>query len=65
VPLTGVADAGEATETLSGVVELLLEQRQRARDRRDFPAADALRVRLEELGIEVEDTAAGSRWRLK
>ncbi len=63
--LTGGADAGGATETLSGVVELLLEQRQRARDRRDFPAADALRVRLEELGIEVEDTPAGSRWRLK
>ncbi len=63
VPLNGTGfDAGEAFE---GVVEMLLELRQRARDRRDFAESDALRRRLEELGIEVEDTPEGSRWRLQ
>lgn len=48
---------------LAGVTELLLEQRLAARVRRDYSSADALRERLAELGISVEDTAAGSRWR--
>jgi cysteinyl-tRNA synthetase len=48
---------------MAGVTELLLEQRQEARRRRDFGSADAIRDRLAELGIAVEDTAAGARWR--
>ncbi len=64
VPLASAAESGEARRALDGVVALLLEERQRARARRDFAAADRLRDRLAELGIVVEDGPDGSRWRL-
>ena len=69
--LTGVlgVPAGEgvavtSADTLGGLIDLLLEERQRARDRRDFARSDALRDRLSELGVSIEDTAEGSRWKL-
>lgn len=49
---------------LEGLIELLLEQREAARQRRDFESADTLRARLAELGVVVEDTPAGAKWRL-
>jgi cysteinyl-tRNA synthetase len=55
VDLTAVVDA------LAGVA---LEQRQQARARKDYAAADAIRDRLAAAGIVVEDTAAGPRWTL-
>lgn len=57
-----VADA--QSDALSGVVQILLDERQKARERRDFEASDRLRDRLAELGIAVEDGAEGSSWRL-
>ena len=51
-------------EMLDGLVQLLIAQRQEARLRRDFKTADELRNRLAELGIVLEDTAEGSRWKL-
>jgi cysteinyl-tRNA synthetase len=41
----------------------LLEARQEARRRRDFAAADAARARLLGLGVVLEDTPGGTRWR--
>jgi cysteinyl-tRNA synthetase len=38
--------------------------RARARADRDFAAADALRDELRELGIEMEDTPQGARWKI-
>ena len=64
VTLTGSAGAGPAEVALAGVIDLLLEQRQLARDRRDFAESDRLRQRLEALGVQVEDGPEGSRWRL-
>jgi cysteinyl-tRNA synthetase len=46
------------------LIDLLLELRQRARDARDFAAADLIRARLGQLGIRVEDRSGGSRWHL-
>lgn len=60
---TGDERVGASGELLDGVVTLLLHERQRARDRRDFAHADALRDRLAEFGVTVEDTAEGSRWK--
>ena len=48
---------------LGDVVEVVLDQRQLARKRRDFTAADAIRERLSDLGVIVEDTPDGARWR--
>ncbi|HUD39356.1 MAG TPA: cysteine--tRNA ligase [Streptosporangiaceae bacterium] len=60
--------ADSATSDLTSVVDALvsvaLEQRQAARVRRDFVAADAIRDQLTAAGIVVEDTKEGTRWEL-
>ena len=57
------ATSGSAQAT-DGLVALALEQRQAARARKDFAAADAIRDRLTTLGVSVEDTPDGPRWEL-
>ena len=44
-------------------VEALIAEREVARLERDWARADALRDRLAELGIVLEDTPAGPRWK--
>ncbi len=60
--------AGGGGDRLAGVtdglVRLALEQRQAARARKDYAAADAVRDRLTALGVQVEDTPQGPRWEL-
>ena len=55
----------EEEDRLSPEEEALFEERQDARKRRDFAAADGARQRLEALGITLEDTPKGTRWRRK
>ena len=57
------SDHGLAAAT-EGLVALALEQRQAARARKDFAAADAIRDQLTTLGVSVEDTPHGPRWEL-
>ena len=45
------------------LLELVIELRSQARARRDFATADAIRDRLREMGIALEDTSQGVRWR--
>jgi cysteinyl-tRNA synthetase len=52
------------TRATDGLVALALEQRQAARARKDFAAADAIRDQLTALGVVVEDTPQGPRWEL-
>ncbi|MGY1621228.1 cysteine--tRNA ligase [Geodermatophilus sp. SYSU D00965] len=52
------------TEVTGGLVSLALEQRQAARARKDYAAADAIRDQLAALGVQVEDTPQGPRWEL-
>jgi cysteinyl-tRNA synthetase len=60
--------AGAGRGDLHGVVDALvgvaLDQRQAARSRKDFQAADAIRDQLKQAGILVEDTPHGPRWTL-
>jgi cysteinyl-tRNA synthetase len=60
------ADAGDRklADATDGLVSLALEQRQAARARKDYAAADAIRERLTALGVQVEDTPQGPRWEL-
>jgi cysteinyl-tRNA synthetase len=41
----------------------LIEKRNAARAAKDFAAADALRDKLAEAGIQIEDGPAGTTWR--
>ncbi|MGY0232676.1 cysteine--tRNA ligase [Longispora urticae] len=49
---------------VDSLVALALEQRNAARARKDFQAADAVRDQLKRAGIIVEDTPNGPRWTL-
>ncbi|MDK2784474.1 MAG: cysteinyl-tRNA synthetase [Bacillota bacterium] len=62
--LTGIQASGrENAELVDGLLALVVELRQEARKRRDFAAADRVRDRLAELGVILEDTPQGTRWR--
>ena len=47
---------------MDGLIKLALEQREAARLRKDFAAADAIRDQIASLGVIVEDTSNGPRW---
>jgi cysteinyl-tRNA synthetase len=55
----------ELREVVDALVKVALEQRQAARERRDYTTADAIRDRLHAAGVLIEDTAEGPRWKLK
>ena len=64
VPLQQLAaefGAGDG-DVPEAVLAALLERRRVARQQRDWAVADAIRARLEDLGIMVEDSADGTRW---
>jgi cysteinyl-tRNA synthetase len=64
--LQALGFAGPSGGPDDGEIERLLAERQAARKRRDFAAADRLRRELEERGIILEDTKDGSvRWKRK
>ena len=56
---------GEVSADLRAEVEALLEQRAAARAAKDWPEADRIRDRLNELDVVVMDGPQGATWRLK
>ncbi|HHW19308.1 MAG TPA: cysteine--tRNA ligase [Firmicutes bacterium] len=48
---------------VEGVIKLLTEIREKSRKEKDYRTADAIRERLSSLGILLEDTPAGTKWR--
>ena len=46
------------------ILNALLDRRESARRKREWDVADAIRDQLQEIGVEVEDTATGPRWKL-
>jgi cysteinyl-tRNA synthetase len=63
-PDWATAAAADLTPVLDALVRVALEQREAARARKDYAAADAIRDRLTAAGVVVEDTAEGPRWSL-
>jgi cysteinyl-tRNA synthetase len=68
-PLSAQWSAAGRDGDLRGVVDALvavaLSQRQAARERKDYRAADIIRDDLRAAGVLIEDTPAGPRWELK
>ena len=58
---SGSADRAAVT-ALEALVRSVLTEREQARARKDWAAADAARDRLRQAGVEIEDTPAGARW---
>jgi cysteinyl-tRNA synthetase len=52
-------------EVVDALVKASLAERQAARDRKDYAAADAIRNHLQAAGVIIEDTPEGPRWELK
>lgn len=61
--LGNAAAKEDDTDLLDGLIELVNTQRQEARLRRDFATSDAIRDRLAALGLVLEDTPDGVRWK--
>lgn len=52
-------------EALDSEIEELIAKRTEARKQRDFKTADEIRDKLTEMGIILEDTSAGVKWKRK
>ena len=60
------ADGAVQTDAdlVDGLVQMLIGVREEARQTRDWGRADAIRDRLLEIGVSLEDGPQGTRWRL-
>jgi cysteinyl-tRNA synthetase len=56
---------GVDSALLDGLMEILLKLRQQYREEKNWAQADALRERLSDMGIVVEDRPEGPTWRLE
>ncbi|PKM79668.1 MAG: cysteine--tRNA ligase [Firmicutes bacterium HGW-Firmicutes-14] len=57
--------AAEDSGLVDKLMELVIEVRREARSRKDWAAADTIRDRLKDIGIILEDTPQGVRWKQK
>ena len=60
----GSSQGGAAMETLDRLIQHDLDERAQARAAKDWPRADALRDKLTQAGVVVEDSPSGARWHL-
>ncbi len=49
---------------IRSLITLLLDVRSHLRSRKEYDLADEIRARLRELGIEIQDTPKGTKWRM-
>jgi len=54
---------GGKEEALDDEIEAMIAERQAARKAKDFKTADAIRDKLSEMGIVLEDTPQGVKWK--
>ena len=59
------SDAAPEAPRSNAFVDLLVETRSQLRAERNWKQADAIRDRLEELGVVMEDSSAGTQWRFR
>ncbi|MBR3942595.1 MAG: cysteine--tRNA ligase, partial [Clostridia bacterium] len=53
----------QKTDLLDADIEALIEERQNARKEKNFARADEIRNQLTEMGIILEDTKEGVKWK--
>jgi len=64
--ILGLADENPSDNSnlVNELMNLLLELRQEARDRKDWATSDRIRERLLKMGIEVKDSKDGPTWKI-
>jgi len=61
-----VGDRGiDQESSVKGLMDFVVDLRQEMRDRKDWEIADEIRDRLQELGLSIEDTPEGPKWRAR
>ena len=60
-----VAESGKGQEVVSGLMDMVLEERARAKATKDWATSDAIRDHLKALGITVKDTKDGAEWTIE
>jgi cysteinyl-tRNA synthetase len=55
--------SGDSSGLAEGLIELIIGVRQEARKKKDWGTADRIRDGLKKLGIVLEDTPQGVRWK--
>jgi cysteinyl-tRNA synthetase len=59
----GILETGK--KDISTQVERLIQEREEARKRKDFRKSDEIRAKLAGMGVVLEDTAEGVRWKVR
>jgi cysteinyl-tRNA synthetase len=60
----GSGSSAAAMSALDGLVQSLIEQRNFARDNKDFETSDRIRDQLKAVGVVLEDSAGSTHWSL-
>ena len=60
----GSGSSSSAMSALDGLVQSLIEQRNLARDSKDFETSDRIRDQLKAVGVTLEDSAGSTHWSL-
>ena len=63
--LSMMEPAGEERNDAHPFIDLLVQTRERLRAERNFQLGDSIRTQLDELGVSLEDTPDGTKWRFK
>ena len=61
----GLADAALPDSDVDEELILLIRERERAREEKNFARADEIRALLDAAGLIIEDTPSGTRWSKK
>ncbi|MBI3241809.1 MAG: cysteine--tRNA ligase [Chloroflexi bacterium] len=64
IPEAASSSSDANAEREAGLIQFLIELRAEARKRKDFATGDAIRKRLAELGVTLEDGKDGTTWKI-
>ena len=59
------AESGKSQDVVSGLMDMVLEERAKAKAAKDWATSDAIRDHLKALGITVKDTKDGAEWTIE